>query len=135
MPARTHRLRAATTVLGLVGCVAAGVAVAPSAFAATAPSAAPVVQEQAFARKIVSAEFPGQPNQVQAFDNVVQHESTWNSKAVNPASGAAGLGQLENGPGTDASYQTQLNATLHYMVQRYSTPDGAWAHEVAQNWY
>ncbi|MFJ9610059.1 transglycosylase SLT domain-containing protein [Kitasatospora sp. NPDC101176] len=136
MSVLTSRLRTVTTVLGLGASVAAGVAMAPSAFAASsAPSASQVAQEKAYAQQIVGAKFPGQAGQVQSFDNVIQRESTWNPNAVNASSGAAGLGQLMKGPGTGASYQTQLNAALDYMVQRYHTPDAAWAHEVAQGWY
>ncbi|MCX4775462.1 transglycosylase SLT domain-containing protein [Streptomyces sp. NBC_01264] len=100
------------------------------------PSTAPVAQEQAYAQHIVNAQFPGQPGEAHAFDNVIQQESTWNPRAVNDTNPTAqGLGQLEQGPRAGTDYQTQLNAALHYMLQRYGTPDGAWAHETTSGWY
>ena len=35
----------------------------------------------------------------------------------------------------ETNYVTQINWGLAYIAGRYSTPCGAWAHEVANNWY
>lgn len=66
-------------------------------------------------------------------------ESGWNPKAKNASSGAFGIVQslpaskLPNGENSTA--QQQIDWGLGYIVQRYGSPQAAWAHEVANNWY
>lgn len=88
-------------------------------------------------------------------------ESGWNPKARNPASGAFGIAQaLGHGQadtaapdgtneygaeyGLTAAEAQQANAGnarwqiqwgLGYIASRYGSPDNAWAHETAMNWY
>jgi hypothetical protein len=63
-------------------------------------------------------------------------ESGWNSYAVNPSSGAAGIAQsLGHGAVTLGDYQGQINWGLGYIRSVYGDPANAWAHEVAYNWY
>ncbi|WP_228044572.1 aggregation-promoting factor C-terminal-like domain-containing protein [Streptomyces ferrugineus] len=85
-------------------------------------------QVQAIARQIV----PG--DQFQCFSNIVQHESGWNHKAVNPSSGAYGLVQAYPGSkmssaGADwrTNPATQIKWGLNYMNDRYGSPCDAWA--------
>ncbi|MGY0069500.1 aggregation-promoting factor C-terminal-like domain-containing protein [Streptomyces sp. QTS137] len=95
-----------------------------------------VAQVQAMARQMIPAD------QFQCFSNIVDHESTWNYKAVNPSSGAYGLVQAL--PGTKmasagADWQTnpatQIKWGLNYMNDRYGSPCGAWSFWQANNWY
>ncbi|SDC68560.1 transglycosylase SLT domain-containing protein, partial [Streptomyces prasinopilosus] len=95
-----------------------------------------VAEVQAMARQMIPAD------QFQCFSNIVDHESTWNYKAVNPSSGAYGLVQAL--PGTKmasagADWQTnpatQIKWGLNYMNERYGSPCGAWDFWQANNWY
>ncbi|WP_217182391.1 transglycosylase SLT domain-containing protein [Streptomyces sp. AC495_CC817] len=87
-----------------------------------------VAEVQAIARQIV----PG--DQFQCFSNIVDHESDWNHKAVNPSSGAYGLVQAYPGSkmssaGADwrTNPATQIKWGLNYMNERYGSPCEAWA--------
>jgi hypothetical protein len=93
-------------------------------------------QVQAIARQIV----PG--GQFQCFSNIVDHESTWNYLAVNPASGAYGLVQALPGSkmsSAGADWQTnpatQIKWGLNYMNVRYGSPCDAWAYWQAHGNY
>jgi hypothetical protein len=95
-----------------------------------------IEQIQAMARQMVPAD------QFQCFSNIVDHESDWNYKAVNPSSGAYGLFQAL--PGTKmasagADWQTnpatQIKWGLNYMNERYDSPCGAWSFWQANHWY
>ena len=81
-------------------------------------------------------------SQLGCFDSVISRESGWNVHAVNPSSGAYGLGQALPGSkmasvGSDwrDNPLTQLRWVLEYMRERYSTPCGALAHENSYGWY
>lgn len=67
-----------------------------------------------------------------------QKESGWDVTAENP-SGAYGIPQAlpgsKMGPGWQTSATVQISWGLEYIATRYGTPCGAWAHEVADNWY
>jgi len=72
--------------------------------------------------------------QFQCFSNIVNHESTWNYRAVNPSSGAYGLVQAYPGSkmssaGSDwrTNPATQIKWGLNYMNERYGSPCDAWA--------
>ena len=87
-----------------------------------------VSEVQALARQIVPA------GQFQCFSNIVNHESTWNYKAVNPSSGAYGLVQAYPGSkmssvGSDwqTNPATQIKWGLNYMNERYGSPCDAWS--------
>ncbi|WNF29259.1 transglycosylase SLT domain-containing protein [Streptomyces sp. C11-1] len=95
-----------------------------------------VAQVQAMARQMVPAD------QFQCFSNIVNHESTWNYRAVNPSSGAYGLMQALPGhkmSSAGADWQTnpatQIKWGLSYMDNRYGSPCGAWSFWQANNWY
>lgn len=65
-----------------------------------------------------------------------EKESGWSSTAVNASSGAAGIAQsLGHGPVTLGDAAGQIAWGLSYIQGRYGSPAGAWAHEVANNWY
>ncbi|MFJ6568247.1 transglycosylase SLT domain-containing protein [Streptomyces sp. NPDC091292] len=95
-----------------------------------------IAQIQAMARSMVPAD------QFQCFSNIVNHESTWNYRAVNPSSGAYGLFQAlpaskMSSAGSDwqTNPATQIKWGLSYMDGRYGSPCGAWSFWQANNWY
>ena len=72
--------------------------------------------------------------QFAAFDEIVNHESSWNVYATNPSSGAYGLGQSL--PAEKMSTQaadwrenpeTQIRWAFNYMTARYGSPNAAWS--------
>jgi hypothetical protein len=84
---------------------------------------------------VPTGEFP-------SFDAVITHESSWNVLAVNPKTGAYGLGQAlppekMAGYGLDWRYNaaTQIRWAYDYMCERYGNPDGAWAFWQLHHWY
>ena len=94
------------------------------------------IAPKALARAIVP------PDQFDAFDQVITHESSWNTFAVNPVSGAYGLGQALPAQrmfthGLDWAYNpvTQIHWAYDYMCRRYGSPDGAWAFWQRHHWY
>ncbi|GHE33335.1 hypothetical protein GCM10017771_50430 [Streptomyces capitiformicae] len=95
-----------------------------------------IAEIQAMAKSVVASD------QWTCFSNIVDHESDWNYKAVNPSSGAYGLFQAL--PGTKmasagADWQTnpatQIKWGLNYMESRYGSPCGAWSFWQANQWY
>jgi hypothetical protein len=87
-----------------------------------------IAQIQAMARQIVPS------GQFQCFSNIVDHESTWNYRAVNASSGAYGLVQALPGSkmsSVGADWQTnpatQIKWGLNYMNSRYGSPCDAWS--------
>ncbi|MGD1222764.1 MULTISPECIES: lytic transglycosylase domain-containing protein [Streptomyces] len=95
-----------------------------------------VAQIQAMARQMVPS------GQFQCFSNIVDHESSWNYKAVNASSGAYGLFQALPGSkmssvGSDwqTNPATQIKWGLNYMDSRYGSPCEAWTFWQANNWY
>ncbi|MGW6542736.1 aggregation-promoting factor C-terminal-like domain-containing protein [Streptomyces massasporeus] len=95
-----------------------------------------IAQLQAMARQMVPS------GQFQCFSNIVDHESDWNYKAVNPSSGAYGMFQALPGSkmsSAGADWQTnpatQIKWGLNYMNDRYGSPCEAWSFWQANNWY
>ncbi|MFF6993465.1 transglycosylase SLT domain-containing protein [Streptomyces sp. NPDC008313] len=95
-----------------------------------------VAQIQAMARQMV----PG--GQFQCFSNIVNHESSWNYKAVNASSGAYGLFQAlpaskysSAGADWQSNPATQIKWGLNYMNGRYGSPCEAWTFWQANHWY
>jgi hypothetical protein len=64
-------------------------------------------------------------------------ESGWNANAVNKSSGAYGIPQAlgKGHPFNLGDASAQIAWGLNYIKGRYGSPDAAWAHEVAHNWY
>ncbi|WP_449341154.1 aggregation-promoting factor C-terminal-like domain-containing protein [Streptomyces canarius] len=95
-----------------------------------------VAQIQAMARQMVGG------GQFQCFSNIVDHESSWNYRAVNASSGAYGLFQALPGSkmsSVGADWQTnpatQIKWGLNYMNSRYGSPVHAWSFWQANHWY
>ncbi|MEY9964914.1 hypothetical protein ABIA33_002956 [Streptacidiphilus sp. MAP12-16] len=125
------RLRKPTALLvAAAGIVTLGAAVAPATASAATGSA------QSMAAQIVPA------NQLASFDQIISHESGWNTSATNASSGAYGLGQALPGSkmaSAGADWQTnpatQIKWALSYMDSRYGSPNQAWSFWQAHNWY
>ncbi|MGW0500247.1 aggregation-promoting factor C-terminal-like domain-containing protein [Streptomyces sp. NPDC003007] len=95
-----------------------------------------IAQIQAMARQMVPS------GQFQCFSNIVDHESDWNYKAVNPSSGAYGMFQAlpaskMSSAGADwrTNPATQIKWGLSYMNDRYGSPCEAWSFWQANRWY
>ncbi len=93
-------------------------------------------QIQAMARQMVPS------GQFQCFSNIVDHESSWNYRAVNASSGAYGLFQAlpagkyaSAGADWQTNPATQIKWGLNYMDVRYGSPCDAWAFWQANHWY
>ena len=93
-------------------------------------------QIKAIAAQIV----PG--GQLQCFSNIVERESGWNYRAVNPSSGAYGLMQALPGSkmsSVGADWQTnpatQIKWGLNYMNSVYGSPCDAWTYWQANHAY
>ncbi|MET7524490.1 transglycosylase SLT domain-containing protein [Streptomyces sp. NPDC005248] len=107
-----------------------------SASAFATQSSYSVAEVQAMARQMIPSD------QFQCFSNIVNHESSWNYRATNAASGAYGLVQALPGSkmaSAGADWQTnpatQIKWGLNYMDSRYGSPCGAWSFWQANNWY
>lgn len=73
-----------------------------------------------------------------AFNNIIMSESGWSATIKNPNSDASGIGQNINGFGPGYEYGNaaqQIAWTIHYIQQRYGTPEKAWAFHLAHGWY
>lgn len=72
-------------------------------------------------------------NQINAWYNLIERESSWNPNAQNPNSTAFGLGQFLNSTWAGVGMQKtsdprlQLEAMARYIENRYQNPAGAWA--------
>ncbi|MGW0881588.1 aggregation-promoting factor C-terminal-like domain-containing protein [Streptomyces sp. NPDC002671] len=95
-----------------------------------------VAQIQAMARQMVGA------GQYSCFSNIVDHESSWNYRAVNAGSGAYGLFQAlpagkyaSAGADWQTNPATQIKWGLNYMNERYHSPCQAWSFWQANHWY
>ncbi|GAA2157951.1 hypothetical protein GCM10009760_60550 [Kitasatospora kazusensis] len=127
------RLRTSAALLASVAGIATlGSVVAP----AVANAATPASSARALAAQIVPA------NQLASFEQIVSHESSWNTSATNASSGAYGLVQALPGSkmasaGADwkTNPATQIKWGLKYMDERYGSPNAAWAFWQTHHWY
>lgn len=81
-------------------------------------------------------------DQFGSFDQIITHESSWRTFAINPSSGAYGLAQAlpahkmsETGFDWPINPVTQLRWAYRYMCERYGSPNAAWAFWQANHWY
>lgn len=85
------------------------------------------------------AKFGWGGDQWASLERLWQRESSWNPNAVNKSSGAYGIPQAlpsaQGHPYELGDYASQINWGLRYIANRYGSPNAAWAHEQAQNWY
>src|SRR4029450_12755725 len=70
-----------------------------------------------------------------ALDQLIQNESGWNPRALNPSSGAWGLFQfLGKGP-PDWNEDNQPQSALQYIPAPYRNPSNAWSFWQGHHWY
>ncbi len=77
-------------------------------------------------------------NQWAALNALINSESGWNYKAVNPSSGALGIGQALGHtlpPDYAENPIVQILWMLQYVKKRYGDPVSAWAFKRAHGWY
>ena len=111
----------------------ASIVVSPSLAEAHSAISEPESVKQ-IAQRLVSQAFGAY--QFTAFDKVITHESNWNTGALNQSSGACGLAQaLPCKNLIRQSPEDQVKWAITYITQRYGTPEKAWNHELAYNWY
>lgn len=89
---------------------------------------------QEVAKEMVEAKFG--EGHFEAFSKIVDHESGWNPNAINPVSGACGLGQaLPCSKLIDQTPEGQLKWMVDYISERYQTPSKALAFWNRHAWY
>jgi len=109
------------------------------------PTSASASQAQAYASGRLGAYGWGAA-QMKPLIFLWNQESGWNRFAYNASSGATGIPQALPytkmpraawlpSQGGQASAGAQIDWGLNYIKGRYGSPAGAWAHEVANNWY
>jgi hypothetical protein len=69
----------------------------------------------------------------QCFNKIITKESRWSYRAKNGSH--FGLGQMRSKHYRDLDPFRQIDATLHYITNRYQTPCKAWAFHQERNWY
>lgn len=81
-------------------------------------------------------------SQYDCLDKLWTRESGWQWNATNPSSGAYGIPQSLPGSKMASAGQdwktnasTQIKWGLGYILQRYQSPCGAWAHSESTGWY
>lgn len=81
-------------------------------------------------------------DQFQCLVQLWNQESSWQTNATNPSSGAYGIAQslppakyASSGGDWLTNYRTQIEWGLGYIRDRYGSPCGAWGHEGSANWY
>jgi hypothetical protein len=101
---------------------------------------------QAIAKMLATPLGWGTGQQWEDLVSLWNQESGWNNTADNGSSGAYGIAQalpstkypVPGRPPSEGGVSnptTQIAWGLAYIGSRYGSPSGAWAHEVANNWY
>lgn len=109
------------------------------------PTGGGVIDDPAGAQAYASSVLPSHGWASSQFSCLVllwNQESGWRTSALNVSSGAYGIPQslpankmAVMGLDWQTNYRTQINWGLAYIAGAYGSPCGAWAHEVAHNWY
>ena len=71
--------------------------------------------------------------QFQCFNVIITKESRWDYKAHNGSHW--GLGQMKSNHYRNLDPYRQIDATLRYMIHRYSSPCQALVHHQKHNWF
>jgi cell wall-associated NlpC family hydrolase len=121
-----------TSISGYVG--------ATDPYPATPTAGTTLNQYQSFAQSLTDTTWG--PGQFPYLDLLWTRESGWNPAATNPVSGAFGIPQAlpavkMASAGLDWATDpfTQIIWGIGYIRATYGTPQAAWAHELAYNWY
>jgi cell wall-associated NlpC family hydrolase len=112
----------------------------PILFGGNLATPAAVNQYQSFAQALAGTTWG--PDQFPFLYLLWTRESGWNPAATNPISGAFGIPQAlpavkmaSAGLDWATDPYTQIIWGISYIRATYGTPQAAWAHEVADNWY
>lgn len=74
--------------------------------------------------------------EIKAFKTIIYRESRWNPEALNPTTGAYGLGQLiDSKRYLKGMPYKQITAAVKYIHHRYGTPTKALQHHKKHGWY
>jgi len=102
--------------------------------------AAPQGTLQQYAQSLLAGR--GWSGQWSCFNNLVDSESGWNTRATNPSSGAYGIPQAlppdklaVAGADWQTSGYTQLRWMMAYVAGTYGSPCSAWSFHLANGWY
>lgn len=111
-------------------------------------SITPIVQGSAVkvTGGIIAKQYGWEGAEWDALDKLWTQESSWNTHAQNPSSGAYGIPQAlpytkmpkaawPESAGGSSDAEAQIRWGLDYIKGRYGSPTMAWAHEVANGWY
>jgi resuscitation-promoting factor RpfB len=133
---RNAGIVAAAGAFVLIGAHAGGGGGAAPAQAAVASG------NVALGQQMAASEYGWTGGQWNCLDWLWTRESGWSATATNQQSGAYGIPQslpaakmAAAGADWQTDPATQIRWGLSYIVETYSTPCGAWAHEETNGWY
>jgi hypothetical protein len=91
------------------------------------------------ARRMAAQRYGWTGGDWRAIDSIIERESGWDPKAVNPSSGAYGIPQILPKAHPNAGLQNdplgQIRWLLNYIRERYGTPQEALEFKNRTNWY
>ena len=94
---------------------------------------------QTFAAGVAEDQYGWGSTQFSCLVELWNRESGWMWDAENVYSGAYGIAQAlppsKMGTGWEYNAKVQIDWGLSYILQRYTTPCGAWNHEITYGWY
>ena len=96
-------------------------------------------EAQTFAAGVAEDQYGWGSTQFSCLVELWNRESGWMWDAENVYSGAYGIAQAlppsKMGTGWEYNAKVQIDWGLSYILQRYTTPCGAWNHEITYGWY
>ena len=96
-------------------------------------------EAQTFAAGVAEDQYGWGSTQFSCLVELWNRESGWMWDAENVYSGAYGIAQAlppsKMGTGWEYNARVQIDWGLSYILERYTTPCGAWSHEITYGWY
>ena len=96
-------------------------------------------EAQTFAAGVAEDQYGWGSTQFSCLVELWNRESGWMWDAENVYSGAYGIAQAlppsKMGTGWEYNAKVQIDWGLSYILERYTTPCGAWNHEITYGWY
>ena len=96
-------------------------------------------EAQTFAAGVAADQYGWGSTQFSCLVELWNRESGWMWDAENVYSGAYGIAQAlppsKMGTGWEYNAKVQIDWGLSYILERYTTPCGAWNHEITYGWY
>ena len=113
--------------------------VAPAASSSELSGELTPAEAQTFAAGVAEDQYGWGSTQFSCLVELWNRESGWMWDAENVYSGAYGIAQAlppsKMGTGWEYNAKVQIDWGLSYILERYSTPCGAWNHEITYGWY